>query len=299
VSSADAAAVPRPSAEPGILADILDLTKARLNLLVLITTFVGYWMGAQGEIVWLRLIQAMLGTALCAASAAAFNQLWEVKIDAMMPRTASRPIVAGRVSRGSALAIAFALGIAGTVWLALAVNTLSAILAASTIVVYVLLYTPMKRWTAWCTLVGAVSGAIPPMVGWAAANPHLTLGAWVLFGVLFTWQMPHFLAIAWMYREQYRAAGLVMLKRDDHTGLPTAVTSLVFTFLLTGVTMVQFNAGLAGSVYLGGALVINSLFFLAALTFCADRSRPVARRLFFASIIYLPLILGLMVFTKE
>lgn len=299
MSSADAAAVPRASAEPGILADLLDLTKARLNLLVLITTFVGYWMGAPGAINWAQLVQAMLGTALCAASAAAFNQLWEVKVDAMMPRTASRPIVAGRMSRGSALGVAFVLGVAGTAWLALAVNHLSAILAASTIVIYVLLYTPLKRRTAWCTLVGAVSGAIPPVVGWAAANPSLSVGAWVLFGVLFTWQMPHFLAIAWMYREQYRGAGLVMLKRDDETGLPTAVTSLIFTFLLTAVTLVPFNTGLAGSTYLGGALVINSLFFLAALHFCADRSRPVARRLFFASIAYLPLILGLMVFTKE
>lgn len=299
MSATDAQAVPTPSAEPGILADILDLTKARLNLLVLITTFVGYWMGAHGSINWIRLIQAMLGTALCAASAAAFNQLWEVKIDALMARTASRPIVAGRVSRSAALGIAFGLGILGSAWLYFAVNALSAVLAASTIVIYVLLYTPLKRRTAWCTLVGAVSGAIPPVVGWAAANEHLSLGAWVLFGVLFTWQMPHFLAIAWMYRDQYRAAGLVMLKRDDNTGLPTAITSLVFTFLLTGVTMVQFNAGLAGSVYLGGALVINSLFFLAALHFCADRSRPIARRLFFASILYLPLILGLMVFTKE
>jgi heme o synthase len=299
VSTTETAAVPRASVEPGILADILDLTKARLNLLVLITTFVGYWMGAPGHIHWLELAQAMLGTALCAASAAAFNQAWEVRIDSMMPRTASRPIAAGRMTRGSALGIAFGLGIIGTLWLGLAVNWMSAILAASTIVIYVLIYTPMKRRTAWCTLVGAVSGAIPPVVGWAAANQHLTLGAWVLFGVLFTWQMPHFLAIAWMYRDQYRSAGLVMLKRNDHTGLPTAVTSLIFTLMLTAVTMVQFNAGLAGSTYLGGALAINSLFFLAALHFCADRSRPVARRLFFASILYLPLILGLMVFTKE
>jgi heme o synthase len=297
--STDTAAVPHASAEPGILADLLDLTKARLNLLVLITTFVGYWMGARGHVDWLQLIQAMLGTALCAASAAAFNQAWEVRVDAMMPRTAARPIVAGRVNRGAAVGIAFLLGAGGTLWLGFAVNWLSAILAASTIVVYVLLYTPLKRVTAWCTLVGAVSGAIPPVVGWAAANPDLSLGAWVLFGVLFTWQMPHFLAIAWMYRDQYRAAGLVMLKRDDYTGLPTAITSLIFTFLLTAVTMVQFNAGLAGSMYLGGALIINSFFFLAALNFCADRSRPVARRLFFASILYLPLILGLMVFTKE
>ncbi len=294
----DSASVPAANAEPGILADLLDLTKARLNMLVLITTFVGYWMGNHGAIDWLRLVQAMLGTALCAASAAALNQLWEVNVDAKMPRTADRPIVAGRMKKSAAFWIAIALGAVGGVWLWVAINSLSAILAVSTIVIYVLIYTPMKRATAWCTLVGAVSGAIPPVVGWAAATPHLTLGAWVLFGVLFAWQMPHFLAIAWMYRDQYRNAGLVMLKRDDHTGFPTAIISLLFTFLLTGITLVQFNAGLGGSIYLGGALLFNSIFFLAALHFCADRSRPVARRLFFASILYLPLILGLMVFTK-
>jgi protoheme IX farnesyltransferase len=299
MSAPDVAAVPHANAEPGILADVLDLTKARLNLLVLITTFVGYWMGAPGAVDWLRLLQAVLGTALCAASAAAFNQLWEVKVDALMARTASRPIVAGRMTGSAAFWIALALGAAGTAWLAFSANILSAVLAASTIVIYVLLYTPMKRRSAWCTLIGAVSGALPPVVGWAAANPHLGLGAWILFGVLFTWQMPHFLAIAWMYRDQYRGAGLVMLKRDDQTGLPTAVTSLIFTFLLTAVTLVPFNTGLSGSVFLGGALIINSVFFLAALHFCADRSRPVARRLFFASILYLPLILALMVFTKQ
>jgi protoheme IX farnesyltransferase len=291
--------IPHANAEPGILADLLDLTKARLNLLVLITTFVGFWMGSAGPIHWLRLIQAMLATALCAASAAAFNQLWEVKVDALMTRTANRPVTAGRMKKSAAFWIAVALGAAGTAWLALAANFLSAALAASTIVIYVLIYTPMKRRTALCTLVGAVSGAIPPVVGWAAANPHLTLGAWVLFAILFTWQMPHFLAIAWMHREQYRGAGLVMLKGDDQTGFATAATSFVFTMLLTAATLVPFNAGSAGGTYLGGALLINSLFFLAALHFWADRSRPVARRLFFASIIYLPLILGLMVFTKE
>ena len=290
--------VPAANAEPGILSDLLDLTKARLNMLVLITTFVGYWMGAPGAIDWLRLVQAMLGTALCAASAAALNQLWEVKIDALMPRTADRPIVAGRLQKSAAFWIAIALAVVGGSWLWIAVNSLSAILALSTIVIYVLIYTPLKRVSAWCTLVGAVSGAIPPVVGWAAANTNLTLGAWVLFGVLFAWQMPHFLAIAWMYRDQYRAAGLVMLKRDDNTGFPTAIISLFFTLLLTAITLVRFNAGLGGSIYLGGALLFDSIFFLAALNFCADRSRPVARRLFFASILYLPLILGLMVFTK-
>ena len=289
--------IPHANAEPGILADLLDLTKARLNLLVLITTFVGYWMGAE-HIAWLRLVQTMLGTALCAASAAAFNQLWEVKVDALMTRTADRPIVAGRMKKSAAFWIALALGSAGSVWLALAANILSAVLAASTIVIYVVLYTPLKRRTAWCTLVGAVSGAIPPVVGWAAANPHLSLGAWVLFAVLFTWQMPHFLAIAWMHRDQYRGAGLVMLKRDDQTGVATAATSFVFTLMLTAATLVPFNTGDAGGLYLGGALLINCLFFLAALNFFADRSRPVARRLFFASIIYLPLILGLMILTK-
>ncbi len=289
--------IPHANAEPGILADLLDLTKARLNLLVLITTFVGYWMGAE-HIEWLRLIQTMLGTTLCAASAAAFNQLWEVKVDGLMERTSDRPIVSGRMKKSAAFWIALALGIIGTLWLALAVNYLSAALASSTIVIYVVIYTPLKRRTAWCTLVGAVSGAIPPVVGWAASNPHLSLGAWVLFAVLFTWQMPHFLAIAWMYRDQYRGAGLVMLKSDDQTGVATAATSFFFTLLLTAATLVPFNVGTAGGTYLGGALVINCFFFLAALNFFADRSRPVARRLFLASIIYLPLVLGLMVLSK-
>ena len=291
--------IPHANAEPGILADLLDLTKARLNLLVLVTTFVGYWMGSSGPIDRLRLVCAMLGTALIAAAAAALNQLWEREVDALMTRTASRPLPSGRMKGGMALGLGFALGTAGTALLWLAVNPLSALLALGTLVIYVLIYTPMKRRTALCTLVGAVSGAIPPVVGWAAANPHLTLGAWVLFAVLFTWQMPHFLAIAWMYRDQYRGAGLVMLKSDDETGFATAATSFVFTLLLTVATLVPFNAGVAGGTYLGGALLINSVFFLAALNFFADRSRPVARRLFFASIIYLPLILGLMVFTKE
>jgi protoheme IX farnesyltransferase len=294
-----ASTIPHANAEPGILADLLDLTKARLNLLVLITTFVGFWMGAPGAIDWWRLVSAMAGTALTAAAAAALNQLWERKVDALMTRTAGRPLPAGRMKGGMALGLGLALGIAGPALLSLSVNPLSALLALGTLVIYVFLYTPMKRRTALCTLVGAVSGAIPPVVGWAAANPHLTLGAWVLFAVLFTWQMPHFLAIAWMYRDQYRGAGLVMLKSDDETGFATAATSFVFTLLLTVATLVPFNAGTAGSTYLGGSLLINSVFFLAALHFFADRSRPVARRLFFASIIYLPLILGLMVFTKE
>jgi len=293
------AAIPHANAEPGILADLLDLTKARLNLLVLITTFVGYWMGSPGAMDWLRLVCAMVGTALTAAAAAALNQLWERKVDALMTRTASRPLPSGRMKGRMAFGLGFMLGTAGTSLLWFAVNPLSALLALGTLVIYVLLYTPMKRRTAFCTLVGAVSGAIPPVVGWAAANPHLTLGAWVLFAVLFTWQMPHFLAIAWMYRDQYRGAGLVMLRRDDETGFATAATSFAFTLLLTASTLVPFNAGSAGGTYLGGALLVNSVFFLAALHFFADRSRPVARRLFFASIIYLPLILGLMVFTKE
>jgi protoheme IX farnesyltransferase len=297
--SETAAAIPHASAEPGILADLLDLTKARLNLLVLITTFVGYWMGSSGAMDWLRLACAMTGTALTAGAAAALNQLWERKVDALMTRTASRPLPSGRMKGGTALGLGFALGASGTALLWFTVNPLSALLALGTLAIYVLLYTPMKRRTALCTLVGAVSGAIPPVIGWAAANPHLSLGAWVLFAVLFTWQMPHFLAIAWMYREQYRGAGFVMLKRDDQTGFATAATSFIFTLLLTVATLVPFNAGAAGGTYLGGALLINSIFFLAALHFFADRSRPVARRLFFASIIYLPLILGLMVFTKE
>lgn len=288
----------RDLAEPGLLNDLFTLTKARLSLLVIITTFVGYLLASPSPLDWLRLIHATLGTALAAAGAGALNQWLEVRVDRLMERTRNRPLPSGRMSPITALVVGIVLSVAGTVWLALACNATSAWLSAATVVTYIALYTPLKRKTSLCTIVGAVSGALPPVIGWTAARPSFDLGAWVLFGVLFTWQMPHFLAIAWMYRDEYAQAGFVMLRRDDTSGSSTAFEALGFTAALVAITMIPFWSGLLTDTYLGGALMLDAAMAGAAVWFLADRSRTAARALFFTSIIFLPLILGLMVVTK-
>ncbi len=285
-------------AEPGLLSDLFTLTKARLSLLVIVTTFVGYLLASPSPIEWLRLLNATLGTALAAAGAGALNQWLEVGVDRLMERTRHRPLPAGRMSRSTALLVGLALSTAGTAWLAWTCNATSAWLSAATVVTYLALYTPLKRKTSLCTIVGAVSGAIPPMIGWTAARPSFDLGAWVLFGILFTWQMPHFLAIAWMYRDEYAQAGFVMLRRDDTSGSSTAFEALGFTGALIAITMIPFWSGMLTDAYLSGALMLDAAMAGAAVWFLAERSRTAARALFFASIIFLPLLLGLMVMTK-
>lgn len=287
--------------EIGLVSDLLTLTKARLSLLVIITTFVGFCMASGPRLDWMLLVHATLGTALAAAAAAVLNQWMEIRVDRLMVRTKSRPLPAGRMKPATALVLGIALAIAGVSWLWVAANPFSASLAAATVVIYLLLYTPLKRKTAWCTIVGAVSGAIPPVIGWTAAqgaHPTLGLGAWVLFGILFTWQMPHFLAIAWMYRDEYSQAGFVMLKRDDTSGAATAFTSIVFSVALTLITTIPFTGGVNNSLYLVGALVLDSILLFFATHFLLERNRSTARALFFASILFLPLLLGLMVFTR-
>jgi protoheme IX farnesyltransferase len=285
-------------AEPGLLSDLMTLTKARLSLLVIITTFVGFLLAGTGSIDWLGLLNATLGTALAAAGAGALNQWMEVRVDRLMERTRNRPLPSGRMRPVTALAFGILLGVGGTAWLAWTCNAMSAYLSAATVVIYIAFYTPLKRKTSFCTIVGAVSGAIPPMIGWTAARPSLDLGAWVLFGVLFTWQMPHFLAIAWMYRDEYAQAGFVMLRRDDATGSSTAFESLAFTAALVAITFIPFWSGMLTDSYLAGALLLDAAIFGCALRFLVERSRNAARALFFASILFLPLILGLMVITK-
>ena len=298
MNSAAVLEVPREEAGPGWMSDLLVLTKARLSLLVIVTTFVGFCMAAGPQIDWLRLLHAVGGTTLAAAAAAVLNQFLEARVDRLMERTRHRPLPAGRVKSRHALALGLGMGVAGVAWLALAVNALSAALAAATILIYIAAYTPLKRRTSLCTIVGAVSGAIPPVIGYVAAQPRFGLGAWVLFGILFTWQMPHFLAIAWMYRDEYAQAGFVMLRRDDPSGAVTAWHSLLYTAALIAITLVPFHAGLNSDVYLGGALVLDGVLFLFAVQFLLVRDRPSARRLFLASIVFLPLLLGLMIFTK-
>jgi protoheme IX farnesyltransferase len=290
--------IPRAEPEQGILSDLMELTKARLSLLVIITTFVGFCMASGPHLDWLLLCHVVLGTTLAAGSASVLNQYLEAHVDRLMERTRYRPLPAGRMQPRTALLLGLGMGIVGVVWLWLAVNALTAYLAAATIFIYTAIYTRLKRRTPLCTIVGAISGAIPPVIGWTAVRPSFDLPAWILFGILFTWQMPHFLAIAWMYRDEYAQAGFVMLPRDDTSGCATAMQSLLYALGLVVVTLVPFAIGLNNQIYLAGALVLDAAMLFCAVQFLLLRTRPSARRLFFASIFFLPLILGLMVFTK-
>lgn len=283
---------------PGILSDLMMLTKARLTTLVLVTTFVGFCMASGRRLDWLLLLHTLLGTALVAGGAAVLNQFIEINFDRLMERTRSRPLPAGRMTPAAALKIGVGMVAGGLGYLGFAVNLLAAGLAAATFVIYVFLYTPLKRRDSLCITVGAVAGAIPPVIGWTAAKPSLATGAWILFGVLFLWQMPHFTAIAWMYRDEYARAGFVMLRRNDAGGLAASLASLFYTVLLVVVTLLPAVLKMTEPLYLAGALLFNAVMLACAIQFFQCRDRSSARRLFFASILYLPCILGLLVFAK-
>jgi protoheme IX farnesyltransferase len=296
--SASLVSDPAPEAveTSSLFADLMELTKARLSTLVLMTTFVGFALASGSHLDWVRLLHTLLGTGLVAGAAAVLNQAIEADIDRLMERTRQRPLPARRISRGAAVAIGVLMAVAGLADLALATTFVATYLAAATLLIYLAIYTPMKRRSSLCVSIGAVSGAIPPVLGWTAVNGTVGLGAWVLFGILFTWQMPHFLAIAWMYRDQYAQAGFRMLRCSDTNGRVTAVQSLVFSLLLTAITLIPFFRQGAGWLYLVGTLLCNAVLLACAVGFLAARSRSAARWLFFASILYLPLVLGLMVF---
>ena len=291
-------AVRPQTAEQGIASEIAVLTKARLTMLVLITTFIGVCMASGERIDWLLLLNTLLGTALVAGSAAVLNQCIEMNVDRLMERTKTRPLPSGRMKLSTALKIGLGMGAAGLVYLALTTNFSATLLAAVTLAIYLLWYTPMKRRSPFCITIGAVAGAIPPVIGWVAAKPSLGAGAWILFGVLFLWQIPHFMAIAWMYHDEYAQAGFVMLRRNDIGGFATAFESLCYTGALAVVTLLPPALKMTSFVYLPGAVLFNAIMFLCAVQFLLRRDRASARRLFFASILYLPCVLGLLVFTR-
>jgi heme o synthase len=278
--------------------DFAELVKARLTLLVLFTTAAGFYLGAVGPINYVALFHAVFGTALAAAGAAALNQWWERRLDALMQRTKTRPIPAGRMQPRSAAIVGLMLALAGVIYLARACNGLSASLAAATIVIYIFAYTPLKRITTTNTLVGAIPGALPPMIGWAAASGRLDPGAWSLFAILFFWQLPHFFAIAWMYREDYARAGFQMVSSGDETGARSASQSVLFCIVLLLVGGIPAFLHVVNSWYLLAELLLNGLFIFAAMRFLRSQAAADARKLFLASIIYLPLLLLALVLTK-
>jgi len=277
---------------------LVELVKARLTLLVLVTTAVGFYLGAEGPVNFAALLHTVFGTAAAAAGAAALNQWWEYNLDALMERTRSRPVPAGRMRPRDAVILGSALSIFGVAYLAFVSNALSAALAAITIIIYIFAYTPLKRVSTFNTALGAVPGALPPMIGWAAARGTLNAGAWTLFAILFFWQLPHFFAIAWMYRDDYARAGFQMISSDDRTGERSASQSVFFCMLLFIVAGLPAFLGIATVFYLLAELILGAVFVAVAMRFLKTRARADARRLFITSIIYLPLLLGALVLSK-
>lgn len=275
-----------------------DLVKARLTFLVVLTTLVGFYVGVRGPVDYWLMFSTVFGTAMLACGAAALNQLWERDHDALMRRTETRPLPSGRMEPDTVLIIGGALSVAGLVCLAWRVNLLTAVLGAITLGSYLFVYTPLKRVTWLNTAVGAVPGALPPLMGWAAARNEISGESWTLFCILFFWQIPHFLAIAWLYREEYAKAGFVMLPNVDPEGWRTGRQAISHTLGLLMVSLAPFVFKLVGPVYLVGALVLGILFLGAAIQFARRLGRTQARVMFFVSIIYLPLLLGIMVFDK-
>jgi protoheme IX farnesyltransferase len=286
------------SVERSMVAVFCDLVKARLTFLVLLTTAVGFYVGTRGVIDFVLMAHALFGTALLACGAAALNQLWEREHDAKMRRTESRPLPSGRLQPETVLLFGGICSVAGLAYLAWAVNLMTALLGAITLVSYVFVYTPLKRVTWLNTAVGAVPGALPPLMGWTATRGELAGAGWALFAILFFWQIPHFLAIAWMYRDDYAKAGFVMLPAVDPDGSRTGRQAVSHTLGLLTVSLLPFLFRLSGPIYLLGALVLGTLFVACAGQFSRQLTLARARVLFFASILYLPLLLGLMVLDK-
>jgi protoheme IX farnesyltransferase len=280
-------------------ADFAELVKARLSLLTLATAMAGFALGVEGNWSWLLLAATLTGTALSAAGAAALNQWWERDFDILMKRTQRRPLPAGRMTAGDALLVGVVLSVSGVLSLALFANLLAAALAGATIIFYLLIYTPLKRVTTLNTIVGAVPGALPPLIGWTAARGSINAEGLTLFAILFLWQMPHFLAIAWLYREDYARAGFKMLGEGDETGELTGRQSVVYALALLVVSLLPSVFFAYSHVYFYGALVLGTAFAAMAVNFAISRgSVPAARWLFLASIAYLPLLLGLMVLAR-
>jgi len=296
-------ATANPIAEPGIAAKsrfavFSDLFKARLTTLVLLTTAVGFQMGHRGAMDWALFLHAMLGTGLLACGAAALNQYLEREHDALMLRTEERPLPAGHLQPGTVLVLGGLASAAGMVHLALTVNLITSLLGALTLGSYLFVYTPLKRVTSLNTAIGAVPGALPPLMGWTATRGEITTEGWALFAILFFWQLPHFLAIAWLYRDQYAKAGYVMLPVVDPAGGRTGRQAVSHTLGLLPVSLSPFIFKLAGALYLAGALVLGVAFLLCAMQFARTLSHASARRLFLMSILYLPVLLGLLAFDK-
>lgn len=275
-----------------------DLIKARLTLLVLLTTLVGFYLGYRGAVNYLLMLHTVLGTALVASGASALNQFIEREHDAKMRRTRNRPLPSGRLQPVTVMVFGGVCGCAGLLYLALAVNLITSVIGAISLLSYVFIYTPLKRVTWLNTAIGAVPGGLPALMGWTAARGELSREGWALFAILAFWQLPHFLAIAWLYREEYQNAGFKMLPGIDPSGHRTGRQAISHTLGLLPVSLCPFLFHVTGLIYLVGALALGLVFIWFAVQFARQLTIPRARQLFFVSILYLPLLLGIMVLDK-
>jgi len=292
----------RRIARSHVLFDYWELTKPEINFLIAITAAAGFWLGSPAALPhfpWMPFLHTLLGTILVASGAATLNQLIELRYDAQMRRTSRRPLASGRISPAHALWFGVSLSFFGVVYLAISTNALASLLAALTLLSYLFLYTRLKRITPLCTLVGAVPGAAPPLIGWVAARGHLDTEAWVLFAIVFLWQFPHFMSIAWIYREDYARAGYLVLPsgpaRDRFISWQTCLASLV----LLAVGLVPTFTAMSGRRYFAGALVVGATFLYCSARFAIRKSNVTARQLLLASILYLPAVFALLVLDKK
>jgi protoheme IX farnesyltransferase len=296
----DAAAIPVPDARRASgLSDYLALTKPRLNFLVVATSAAAYYLGATGSIDTASMVEAVAGTALVAGGAAVLNQLYERDTDALMRRTRLRPLPAGRVAPADARIFGLALSAAGLALLAARANWLSAALALATLLTYLAIYTPMKRRTPLSTVVGALPGALPALIGWTASHGTIDRSGAALFAIVFCWQLPHFMAIAWLYREDYARAGFPMLPVIDPNGRRAGKQAVYWGFLLVLASLEPTFSGLAGHTYFAVALVLGAALFGLAVRFAVARNEDTARALFYGSITYLPLLWIVMIANKR
>lgn len=278
------------------LAAYVELTKPRIAFMLVLTSAAGFYLGAKNNFDVLLFINSMIGILLLAFGVAALNQVWEKRTDALMKRTAKRPLPSQKVTFGEALIFGIALCAVSEIYLAILVNGLTALFGLSVVIGYVLLYTPLKTRTSASTAIGAIPGAMPPLMGWTASTNETSLSAWILFAMLFLWQFPHFLAIAWMYREQYARAGILMLPVIEPEGKITARQIVIFTVLLFPLSLAPFFVGLSGSIYLVGASLLGFWFLYTSIQAARFKTDAHARKLLFVSVLYLPLIFALMVF---
>ena len=296
---ADRSTAPAVGTLKSRVVDFYELTKPRMNFLVVITTMVGYYMAGRDKHDWPLMVAALIGTALTAAGASVLNQYVERDLDKNMPRTRNRPLPGGRIEPLEALAYGVTLGVSGVALLWFRVNPLTAALGAITLLTYLVVYTPLKRVSSLNTVVGAIPGAIPPMMGWTAATGVLSVEAIALFAILFIWQMPHFLAIAILYKNDYAAGGFKMLPNEDDENLSITSRQIVlYNLAMIPVSIVPSMVGMAGSAYFTAAVLLSVAYLSFGISVAASRARLDARKLFFASIIYLPLLLAAMMIDR-